>query len=199
MCAVTWSVVALEAPRVSRRCPRCGEQRRFFSSDKFRINAQKRRLDVWLIHKCEACDFTWNLTVLERVLPQDIDPSRYRRFLDNDRHEAWACAFAGPGDRGVAWDVHIAGVGEDIVVRLVHPVEIRLERLAARALGLRRGEVARHLDVPRGALRRRVRDGQRFSRTAPPPGGRDSEDRSDSSAPSALDTAPWPQTRRDGD
>jgi hypothetical protein len=198
MCAVTWSVVALEAPRVHRRCPRCGEQRRFVSSDKFRINAQKRRLDVWLIHKCEACDFTWNLTVLERVLPQDIDTARYRRFLENDRHEAWACAFAGPGDRGVAWDVHIAGAGEDIVVRLVHPVEIRLERLAARALGIRRGEVARHLDVPADALRRRVRDGQRVNRTAPPPAGRDSEDRSDLPAPPAPDTAPWPQTRRGG-
>src|SRR5262247_3658903 len=89
-----WSVVALEAPRVDRRCPRCGGPRRFVSSDKFRINAQKRRLDVWLIYKCEACDFTWNLTVLERVLPEEIDAGRYRRFLDNDREEAWACAFA---------------------------------------------------------------------------------------------------------
>jgi len=197
--AVTWSVVALEAPRVRRRCPRCGEQRWFCSSDKFRINAQKRRLDVWLIHKCEACDFTWNLTVLERVLPEEIDPARYRRFLDNDRHEAWACAFAGPGDRGVGWDVHVAGTGDDIVVRLVHPVDIRLERLVARALGLRRGEVALHLDVPAGALRRRVRDGQRFNRIAPPPGGRDSEDRSGSPAPPAPGTAPSPQTRPGGD
>jgi hypothetical protein len=199
MRAVTWSVVALEAPRVHRRCPRCGVKRWFFSSDKFRINAQKRRLDVWLIHKCEACDFTWNLTVLERVLPEDIDPARYRRFLENDRHEAWACAFAGPGDRGVAWDVPIAGTGEDIVVRLVHPVEIRLERLAARALGLPRGEVARHLDVPADVLRRRVCDGQRFRRIARPPAGHDNDDRSDLPAPRALDTAPWRQTRPGGD
>ncbi|HKA87826.1 MAG TPA: DUF1062 domain-containing protein [Haliangiales bacterium] len=186
-----WSVVARETPRVRRRCPRCDGPRQFVSSDKFRINAQKRRLDVWLVHRCEACDCTWNLTVLERVAPEDIEPARYARFLANHRDEAWAAAFRGPGDRRVAWDVRVDGSGDDVVVRLVHPVDVRLDRLAARALGVPRAEVARRLAVAPDALRRRARDGAVLSRSAHPRPGDGSGGRSAPPAPPARGTAPW--------
>ena len=167
--AVVWSVVALATPRVERHCPRCDERRDFVCSDNFRINAQKRRLDVWLIHRCAVCAATWNLTALERVAPEDIDPARYQRFLANDSEEAWAWAFRGPGDRRVAWKVDVAadpdaGPGDEIVVRLVHPVEVRLDRLAGKALGVRRHDVAAHLNVAPERLRRRARDGERLRR-----------------------------------
>ena len=56
----------------------------FISSGRFRVNAQKKSLDVWLIFKCSVCDSTWNMTVLARVNPRSISPDVLRGFHDND-------------------------------------------------------------------------------------------------------------------
>ena len=50
---VTWRVVPLHTPRVIRRCSRCDTTRNFACTEKFRVNAQKRLLDVWLIYPVE--------------------------------------------------------------------------------------------------------------------------------------------------
>lgn len=93
---VFWNVIPLHTPlhtpRVVKDCPKCRERRRFVSSDKFRINAQQRHLDVWLIYKCEKCATTWNSRILRRVEPALIRPNLYRGFLENDRETAWQYA-----------------------------------------------------------------------------------------------------------
>jgi hypothetical protein len=90
-------VVALATPRVARHCSHCGGPRRFASSDRFRINAQKRRLDVWLIYRCADCQATWNLEVRARCLPEALPAELFARLQHNDRATAWAHAF----DRGL--------------------------------------------------------------------------------------------------
>ncbi len=52
---VTWRVTPLQPPLVRRHCSRCAAARAFACSLKFRTNAQKKRLDVWLIYRCSAC------------------------------------------------------------------------------------------------------------------------------------------------
>jgi len=67
--------------------------RRFASSDKFRVNAQRQKIDVWLIYKCLDCDDTWNCPIISRRTPKEIGAARYLKFEQNDRHLAWSCAF----------------------------------------------------------------------------------------------------------
>lgn len=90
---VQWRIVAKHTPAVLRRCPRCDVRRPFICSDKFRINGSGRKLDVWLIYKCEHCNSTWNSTILTRVSPESIDKTLYQNFLDNDLDTAWRYAF----------------------------------------------------------------------------------------------------------
>lgn len=79
-----WSIVPENLPVVKRNCPKCKCKTNFVSTKKFRVNANKNHIDVWLIHQCEKCKSTWNMTILERVNPADIDKELYEKFAAND-------------------------------------------------------------------------------------------------------------------
>lgn len=81
---IIWTVRIKNAPTVVRYCKRCGAKAEFASTGLFRVNAQQKSLDVWLIYKCADCDTTWNLTVLSRVAPRSIPADLLRSFFEND-------------------------------------------------------------------------------------------------------------------
>jgi hypothetical protein len=56
----------------------------FATTRRFRINANKNRLDVWLIYQCQKCRHTLNIPLYERVPPQKIPAELYERLLAND-------------------------------------------------------------------------------------------------------------------
>ena len=62
--------------------------------DKFRMNAQKKNIDVWLIYRCVKCDNTCNLTLLSRSKPDLIDKTLFQSFSMNDKDAAWKYAFS---------------------------------------------------------------------------------------------------------
>jgi hypothetical protein len=86
-------LVATHPPGVLRRCKRCDDKRTFLPTDKFRVNAHQRRIDVWLIYKCRVCDVTWNATVHTRILPSDISEERHQNYISNDPATAREVAF----------------------------------------------------------------------------------------------------------
>jgi hypothetical protein len=145
---VTWQVVATETPRIVRRCPRCDRAERFVSSDRFRLNASGRRVDVWLIYRCVVCEHPFKLTVFERQVPARIP--QFARYQNNDTELAWACAFdahlvAGlVVDRAVPFHVEGPPIVAPTALRLVvpHPLALRLDRLLAAELGVPRARVA---------------------------------------------------------
>lgn len=69
---------------VTRNCSGCGRKSRFKNTGKFRVNANKGLLDVWLIYRCEDCGHTLNLTVYERSRVSLIPEREYARFIEND-------------------------------------------------------------------------------------------------------------------
>lgn len=89
----TWQVIAHDMPLLKRKCAKCNSSQHYYCSEKFRVNAQKRNLDVWLIYRCVECDNTLNVTILSRVKPEAIDKDLYQRFLANDADTAWKYAF----------------------------------------------------------------------------------------------------------
>lgn len=181
---VYWRVVPLETPRILRHCAKCGRMRRFASSDKFRLNAQQRKVDVWLIYKCLECESTWNCTILSRRAVKEIDPAQYLRFQLNDRELAWSYAFdlsllsqlGVQVDEAVRIQVVRSGEalpghgqqGKTIHLELAHPGIIRLDRLLAEQLQVSRSCLRRWVDNGRllvwpkekNALRKPARNGQ---------------------------------------
>jgi hypothetical protein len=154
--ATQWLVRPTGLPLIRRRCLRCTSAQ-YRAHGKFRVNANHKLLDVWLLALCVGCGETVKLTVLERVHVRAIDPSTLTRFHDNDLELA-AKLLEEPGllrrngvtlDWDGAWTLQktTVDVSEakviDISVRFVQRIPIRLTRLLSVGLDVSRSEVQR--------------------------------------------------------
>ncbi|TKT82955.1 DUF1062 domain-containing protein [Aquamicrobium sp. LC103] len=183
--SVRWTIVPRTAPQPWISCSRCDCERPFRSSGKFRVNANGKRIDAWLIYKCSHCDDTWNFPIFERRNRHELEAAAFEALTSNDpelaRHFAWDVA----GLRSRASRVEeateflickeVQSRGQENARRLeleivsALPVSTRLDRLLAGGLGLSRSRLLRlHEEgrvaiTPGGAavLRRPVRNGTR--------------------------------------
>lgn len=81
---VIWEVQYFTPPTVLRHCKKCGGKSKYICSGEFRVNAQQKSLDIWLIYKCVHCNTTWNSAIYSRVSPQQIGTDLLERFHAND-------------------------------------------------------------------------------------------------------------------
>ncbi len=88
-----WEVRAKNTPLFKRKCNRCDDNS-FYCSEKFRINAQKKKINIWLIYKCVKCDSTYNMTILHRTKPDLINQDLFNKFSKNNLELAWKYAFS---------------------------------------------------------------------------------------------------------
>lgn len=156
--ATQWLVRPTGLPLIRRRCLRCTSAHHR-SHGKFRVNANHKLLDVWLLALCAGCGETVKLTVLERVHVRTIDPSTLDRFHGNDPALA-AKLLTDPGlrrrnsvtlDWDGAWTLQKTTVDVpeaevvDTSVRFAERIPIRLTKLLSVGLGVSRSEVDRRL------------------------------------------------------
>ncbi|MGW7254237.1 DUF1062 domain-containing protein [Streptomyces sp. NPDC054834] len=143
-------------PTVLRRCHSCASER-FRANGKFRINANHKLLDAWLLVLCTACGDTAKLTVLERMNVRSVRPELLDRMHDNDPGLA-AELLQDPVvrrrnrialDWDNAWRLDTGGSDHldreviDISVRFAARIPVRPVRLIAEGCGLSRAEVER--------------------------------------------------------
>lgn len=157
-----WEIVPLETPAVRRACHKCKKKSLFGCSGKFRMNAQQKNVDVWLIYKCRQCDSTWNLPVLTRVHPLQIDAELYEAFAANDSAAAWRYAFdleqlrrhCNEIDTDIAYEVRgerivlseLSSAGIRIRLRSRYAFDLRLDKLLKRMLGISNSQLLRMID-----------------------------------------------------
>ncbi|MCI8614205.1 DUF1062 domain-containing protein [Parablautia intestinalis] len=79
-----YEIILKESFGIIHSCPRCSKKTHFKNTEKFRINANSNKLDIWLIYQCEECKHTLNLAIYERIKVSSISKEEYQRFLDND-------------------------------------------------------------------------------------------------------------------
>lgn len=84
---IVWHIQC-ELPAALRYCKSCGTKREYMCSGQFRVNAQRKHLDIWLIYRCPHCGATWNLPVRSRIRSADIDSDLLERYHNNDRNLA---------------------------------------------------------------------------------------------------------------
>lgn len=164
-----------QSATVQRHCPRCRVNRDFVSGGKFRVNAQKKLIDVWLIFRCATCDQTWNHPIHERKSVRAIPAAELDALMRNDpalaaRHALAAARLAGSGsitDADLRREVIVPASGATaellISIALPEPGSLRLDRVLAWGLGIERAEIPRlPLGVAPRALRRPAIDGQQI-------------------------------------
>lgn len=89
---VIWEIQYCAPPAVLRYCKKCGRKSEYVCAEEFRVNAQQKTLDIWLIYRCTRCNTTWNSTIYSRISPQRLGTALLERFYRND--EALAMQYA---------------------------------------------------------------------------------------------------------
>ncbi|MET7836763.1 DUF1062 domain-containing protein [Micromonospora sediminicola] len=156
-----WFVRRTSLPLLSLRCVDCRSESATTGDGRFRVNANGKLLDVWLLVRCVSCDRTSKLTLHERTPVSSLDPATLHGYHVNDPvlvaatlvdpalarrghftldwTDAWRLDT--PTERPAAgWPVRVDVVFED-------PVPVRPDRLIAHGLGLSRHEVLRRVKV----------------------------------------------------
>ncbi|MCE5189994.1 MAG: DUF1062 domain-containing protein [Eubacteriales bacterium] len=82
MQTLRWTLRVLSLPRFTKTCPHCGGQY-YENSGRFRVNANGKRLDIWLVCRCEHCKSIWNLSVFERIDRAALCQADYMGYLEN--------------------------------------------------------------------------------------------------------------------
>lgn len=82
---IIWEIQFCSPPTVLRYCKKCGKKVEYICSGEFRVNAQQKMLDIWLIYKCTHCNTTWNSTIYSRIAPQTLGTALLERFHSNDK------------------------------------------------------------------------------------------------------------------
>ena len=151
-----WAVVPVCLPTIVRRCHACTSGR-FRPDGAFRVNANHKLLDAWLLALCTVCGDTTKLTVFERTRVRALRPGLLDRLHHNDPGLAaellqdpvllrrnrvaldWDGAWrldAGEGDHTAYATIHVR-------VRFAARIPVRPVRLISDGLGISRGEVER--------------------------------------------------------
>src|ERR1700761_736871 len=143
-----WVVRRTRLPLLSLRCTGCRSVSATVGDGRFRVNANGKLLDVWLLARCVSCDRTSKLTVRERAPVRSFDPAELGRYHASDP-ELVASTLLDPLfarrnhftlDWSGAWqlDTPTAWLDEECPVKVdvlfEDPVPVRPERLIATGL-----------------------------------------------------------------
>ena len=161
------TVVSVALPAIRSHCRRCRASQRFVCAERFRANSNGKLVDIWLIYRCARCDATRNVTVVERTPVHRVDPALFEAAATNDAATARRLARdvsllrrAGVAlDGGDGWQIEPATAPATLARRLVltmpEPLLVRLDAVAAAALGCSRRAARDTVEVV-GASGRRL-------------------------------------------
>ena len=154
---IHWAIAPEIAPQPLINCNRCGTVRAYRCSGKFRVNANGKRIDVWLIYRCVDCDNSWNFGIFERCNRRDIEPSLLQALESNVPGLARRHAFDIVALRNQVGRVEefpdvavrkrlLGGTREsaaalELQLGLEMPTSLRLDRLLASELGISRSRL----------------------------------------------------------
>jgi hypothetical protein len=153
-----WAVRESGLPTVVKPCVDCSGARHR-PSGKFRVNANGKLLDVWLLLRCTACGRTSKIPVHERVPVRSLERARRMAYEINDpavvRELTMSASLAAKNGYRLDWtgtweletDTPFCSPSDPASLRVLIsfelPAPVRVERLLMLGLGLSRGEVRR--------------------------------------------------------
>jgi hypothetical protein len=153
-----WAVRESGLPTIVKPCVDCSGTRHH-PSGKFRVNANGKLLDVWLLLCCAGCGRTSKVPVHERVHVQSLDPARRLAYEANDpamvREQTMSASLAAKNGYHLDWtgtweletDMPFYSPEDpaslEVLISFELPAPVRVERLLMLGLGVSRAEVRR--------------------------------------------------------
>ncbi len=161
-----WVIRELGLPAIVKACMTC-RSTRHHPTGKFRVNANSKLLDVWMLINCELCDRTSKIPIHERINVRALENERLVMFEKNDpamvRHLAMDTSLVGRAGYRLDW----SGTWEletdmpfyeleradpaplEVVIRFELPAPIRVEKLLMAGFGLSRSAARGMVDSGR--------------------------------------------------
>ncbi|AZE87724.1 MULTISPECIES: DUF1062 domain-containing protein [Pseudomonas fluorescens group] len=158
---IHWLVKPIGCQSITKRCPTCEIKKLFYPSGCFRVNAQKKTLDVWNIYKCEKCNYTWNIDIFPRINTNKLNPELLEHFTQNNIEQVRRYSYDYPilkknnAELGPIPEFIIDGSDPyalsdtdivEIQILFEYSIPVRLINILTRKLSLSRGEVTKLVD-----------------------------------------------------
>lgn len=80
---IQYKMIPDESFRIIRNCSGCGGKAVFKNTGCFRVNANGRKIDIWLIYQCVKCKHTSNLSIYERTNLETVPKNERDAFMGN--------------------------------------------------------------------------------------------------------------------
>jgi hypothetical protein len=184
-----WVIRELGLPAIVKTCVTC-RSTRHHPTGKFRVNANSKLLDVWMLISCERCGRTSKIPIHERINVRALENDRLVMFEKNEpamlRHLAMNASLASSAGYRLDWSgtwkletdmpfyelEHADPAPLEVIVRFERPAPIRVEKLLMAGFGLSRSAARDMVDSGRVrlpmAIDARAREGFTLFVTAPP-------------------------------
>ncbi|SEW18784.1 DUF1062 domain-containing protein [[Clostridium] fimetarium] len=158
----------VSSPQIIRNCSKCGGKSYFSNTGNFRVNANGNCIDIWLIYACCQCKTTYNMTLFERISPNELRKEAYEQFLANDKSLAmsYGCdnQIFKKNKAEVDWENITYIISEKIFeeeyqedqafqehqkvlkIKCIYPLKIRIDKLFAEYFNISRTKVKQLID-----------------------------------------------------
>ncbi len=161
-----WVIRELGLPAIVKACVTC-RSTRHHATGKFRVNANSKLLDVWMMINCELCDRTSKIPIHERINVRALEHERLVMFEKNDpamaRRLTMDASLASRAGYRLDWSgtweletdmpfckLEPAGpLPLEVVIRFELPAPIRVEKLLMAGFGLSRSAARSMVDSGR--------------------------------------------------
>lgn len=175
-----WVIRELGLPAVIKACVLGCRSTRHHPTGKFRVNANGKLLDVWMLINCELCDRTSKIPIHERVHVRALQHERLVMFENNDpamvRRLAMDPSLASRAGNRLDWNgtweletdmpfyelEHADPAPLEVIIRFEFPAHIRVEKLLMDGFSLSRSAARGMVDAGRirlpMAINARVRE-----------------------------------------
>lgn len=163
-----WVIRELGLPAIVKACVSC-RSARHHPTGKFRVNANGKLLDVWMLICCEQCGRTSKIPVHERIYVQALHSGRLLMFESNDPALVRDLVMGGALASKAAYHLDWSGTWElvtgsslqsceparegpaplRVMIRFELPAPIRVEKLLGTGFGLSRSAIRGMVDSGR--------------------------------------------------
>lgn len=163
MCYFTareYEIVPTDTYEILRGCSGCNAREKsvYHCTGKFRINANGKLLDVWLIYQCRTCGHTCNVPIYSRIRKKDLPPEAYKALMQNEtdmvaRYALDRALFQRNGmkiHKELSYEIRTVRENpEGEGLRFINPYRLRLryDKLIADCLGISRSKAKQLLDA----------------------------------------------------
>lgn len=147
-----YTIVPKSSYKVMRACGGCQKKSSFINTHHFRVNANGKYLDIWLIYQCEVCKHTYNISLFHRCKAQKFTAEDLQAYMTNDYNLTFKWGLdkslfhrnqALVDDSSVAYEIRESHDRLDQDMTIVNPyhIKLRIDKVLSEIFKLSRSEI----------------------------------------------------------